>query len=990
MIMQTKTLILRIFVLGFISFFGASFELEAHQSAKPKFHFEEESPKSSRRIYLSQFSVATGNSKRVTNLAPNDTYYSAQWGLSSISIEPAWDFTRGAGVTVAIIDSGIDYNHLDLSSNIWFNSAEIPSNGIDDDGNGYVDDYKGWDFYNSDSDPSDDNGHGTHVAGIVSAVRNNSAGIAGVAPESKVMALKVVDQDGGGFVHLVLSAIPNAIRYAANMGAKVINMSLGIPPEYFSFTQLVDLISAIDYAKNLGVTSFVAAGNDDSFIADLPAILDNVITVGSMFSSTTKSWFSNYGSQLDVMAPGSNILSLKAAGTNLAPSYDAAGRYMYLSGTSMATPMAAGVAALLYSMEQNLSFDDVYRRLQFSATDKGVAGYDTMYGYGLINPFKALSEDYYTSGVLKFKRYVSGKTEEYYETGLLKTQNDPTLGLILSYTYDALGRIATQTRTEKDHTGKIINIYEFTNYQYDASNRISAYTENRKNSQAALYKIFDYLNYQYDLSGRIAAYRRIEKDETGKTQNISDFSLFNYNGLNQKTGYRETFKNSQGVVYRIEDYANYLYDATGKIASYQKTQKDQTGQTQSIFQYSAYQYDAAGRIVGYQESFLNSQSLVFKIIEHSNYLYDAYGRISEYTQTEKTSLGDTVRSSRFSNFAYDSVGRPSAYTRTDRNDAGSVMGSVRFSDYVYDSLRRLAGYKETYRNSSGQTVSIYQYHGYYYDSVGRVAGLIRTQKDSAGTTLGSIKYANYSYDGQRRLLGYLETVRNASGTTLKTIQYSGYYYDSIGRLAGFFKNEKDSAGNFISKVKTQDIYHDSLRRKTGQKLINLTATNQTIKTATFASYLYDSKNRLISYSVTEKDAANQLLEKTNYVFYISGNLKSAHETVSGFRYEYYDEIFYIDESKGRLYKKTNPNNSYSLYVEYWPGSGQVKRIENYNLDGTFGGANEFDPTGNPVGALSLSTLQFIDSKRSIMLNNHSNAVQLLPSFSSSDEFSDPI
>src|SRR3989338_3200623 len=166
----------------------------------------------------------------------NDTHFALQWGIDAINAEEAWAFNQGDGIVAAIIDTGLDFLHPDIQSNIWLNTDEVAGNGIDDDGNGRIDDYRGWDFYYNDNNPTDDHGHGTHVAGIVAAAQNNSQGIAGVAPQSKIMALKVLDSFGGGIISTVLSAINLAIRYAADQGADLINMSLGLSPSFFNAT----------------------------------------------------------------------------------------------------------------------------------------------------------------------------------------------------------------------------------------------------------------------------------------------------------------------------------------------------------------------------------------------------------------------------------------------------------------------------------------------------------------------------------------------------------------------------------------------------------------------------------------------------------------------------------------------------------------------------------------------------------------------------------
>src|SRR5262249_23738821 len=153
---------------------------------------------------------------------------------------------RGAGVVIAVVDTGVDFTHPDLAANAWVNPGEIPGNGIDDDGNGYVDDVHGWDFANDDADPDDDYGHGTHVAGTAAAVGNNGVGIVGIAWESRVMAVKGISASGSGFV----SDLAAGIVYAAENGARVINASWG-----GSHSQVID--DAIAFAHAAGVV-FVA------------------------------------------------------------------------------------------------------------------------------------------------------------------------------------------------------------------------------------------------------------------------------------------------------------------------------------------------------------------------------------------------------------------------------------------------------------------------------------------------------------------------------------------------------------------------------------------------------------------------------------------------------------------------------------------------------------------------------------------------------------
>ncbi len=205
------------------------------------------------------------NHKVSLQLTPSDASFNTQWALDNtgqtggkpnadINAPQAWDITTGgSNVIVAVIDSGVDYLHPDLTANMWVNPGEIPGNKIDDDGNGYVDDVHGYDFLNKDGDPMDDNGHGTHVAGTIAAVTNNATGIAGVSWNAKIMALKFTDATGSGSVANAISAI----LYAANMGAKVMNNSWGSP--YYS-ELLFDAISDATFNITTQQGSLFVAG----------------------------------------------------------------------------------------------------------------------------------------------------------------------------------------------------------------------------------------------------------------------------------------------------------------------------------------------------------------------------------------------------------------------------------------------------------------------------------------------------------------------------------------------------------------------------------------------------------------------------------------------------------------------------------------------------------------------------------------------------------
>jgi len=296
------------------------------------------------------------------NVVANDWGYTGGylWGLhntgqnsgtvdADIDAPEAWDITTGSrSVIVAVIDSGVDYNHPDLASNIWTNTREIAGDGRDNDGNGYADDLHGFDFANGDGDPMDDNGHGTHVAGTIAAAGNNGVGMTGVSWGAQIMALKFLDAAGSGY----LSNAVSALNYAVMMGAQISNNSWGGGP----YEQV--LHDAIQSAGAKGHLFVAAAGNENSnnnAVASYPGNfnLDNVISVAATDRNDRMASFSNWGATtVDLAAPGVMIASTTPGNT-----------YSYMDGTSMATPHVSGVAALLWSSDPSLSTAEVKQRL---------------------------------------------------------------------------------------------------------------------------------------------------------------------------------------------------------------------------------------------------------------------------------------------------------------------------------------------------------------------------------------------------------------------------------------------------------------------------------------------------------------------------------------------------------------------------------------------------------------------------------------------------
>ncbi len=315
----------------------------------------------------------------VTPTIPNDQSWGFQWGPPDIQAPLAWSVTTGtASVAIAVIDTGIDLTHPDLAPNLWTNSGEMGldayghdkrTNGIDDDGDGYVDDWRGWNFVAGTNYPQDDQGHGTHVSGIAAAVGNNGLGIAGMAWGVRIMPLKILDSSGYGSD----SNLATAMIYATDHGARVINLSLG---DTLPATVMED---AVNYAYGHGVTVVAAAGNYGTQVL-YPAAYPNAIAVASVDINNGHSYFSNTGPEVALAAPGSNIYSTCLGGG-----------YCYKLGTSMATPHVAGTAALLAGRLPSNTADNIRAALQNTALDLGPAGRDPQFGYGLVQAYDALN-----------------------------------------------------------------------------------------------------------------------------------------------------------------------------------------------------------------------------------------------------------------------------------------------------------------------------------------------------------------------------------------------------------------------------------------------------------------------------------------------------------------------------------------------------------------------------------------------------------------------
>lgn len=290
----------------------------------------------------------------VADTLPNDPFLPNQSDFTRMGVTAAWDISTGSSsVIVAVIDTGVDYTHPDLAPRV----------------------IQGRDFYNGDSDPADDNGHGTAVAGIIGACTNNMLGIAGLTWNTKIMPIKVTSSTGSA----PYSAIANGIVYAADNGARV--ASISIAGGMYSST----LENAVNYAYQHGCLVVAAAGNSSSPSVYYPAGCTNAVAVGATDGNDQLYSYSNYGSALDIVAPGYAYTTARGGG------------YCSFGGTSCATPHVSGVAALIASLNPQYSAADIANILTKNADDLGPAGWDQYTGWGRVNAYKAVHSAYNTN-----------------------------------------------------------------------------------------------------------------------------------------------------------------------------------------------------------------------------------------------------------------------------------------------------------------------------------------------------------------------------------------------------------------------------------------------------------------------------------------------------------------------------------------------------------------------------------------------------------------
>jgi thermitase len=277
----------------------------------------------------------------------NDLYFQSQWGLARVGAPASWTLSSGAGVTVAVLDSGVELTHPDLLGHLQ----------------------PGYDFINDDSDPDDDNGHGTRMTGIIAATQNNAIGISGVAPQAQILPVKVLDAEGNG----PYSVVASGIAYAVDHGARVLNLSLaGTAPSSV-------LQAAIDYATAHDVVLVAASGNAGNDVPTYPAAASGAVAVGAINSSDQRAYFSNYGAWLSFAAPGDGIVTTTRGGL-----------YGGSSGTSPAAAFGSGVFALLFGAHPTMSRSEAIARVEAGTVDLGSNGWDPYFGEGRADAYAAL------------------------------------------------------------------------------------------------------------------------------------------------------------------------------------------------------------------------------------------------------------------------------------------------------------------------------------------------------------------------------------------------------------------------------------------------------------------------------------------------------------------------------------------------------------------------------------------------------------------------
>lgn len=401
--------------------------------------------------------AGSGMGMEVVIHIPNDPMYSSkgnvysgfenlqdQWALHLLNMSEAWQYSKGSGVVVAVVDTGV------MTKKVGF-YGPVTTHG---DLEGQLTNQDDWFDIVDGGLPDDKQGHGTHIAGIIAAKGDNGKGMIGIAPESKIMPVRVTKTGAStpenNWTASVWSQVAEGIIWAAQHGSRVINVSLSSSTDEYDESIRDLMYDAIAAARAAGAIVVVSAGNDNSEMRNyFPSGFDNVITVGALshqydstystiFGQVSRANFSNYGMDLDFMAPGVDILSTSINGSyGNEPLVDQYGDYYTgKNGTSFSAPMVSGLIALLLAQNPLQTFADIYRRLEFSSIDMGAAGFDEYYGHGRIDALAALSHDYYNDGRVRKFFDIDNTWTEYVYWGTSPTNVTPRV----TTKYDANNR----------------------------------------------------------------------------------------------------------------------------------------------------------------------------------------------------------------------------------------------------------------------------------------------------------------------------------------------------------------------------------------------------------------------------------------------------------------------------------------------------------------------------------------------------------------------
>ena len=483
--------------------------------------------------------------------SPNDPSFStSQQYLNIIKASEAWDINTGnEKIIIAIVDTGIDWEHPDLADNIWINTDEIDNNGIDDDNNGFIDDIRGWDFGGlngtSDNNPKEDRAdHGTLVAGLASAVTNNEVGIASIGYKSKLMSVKTAQDDIRSESGLALVAYGyEGITYAADNGAKIINCSWG-SSNYSNAAQAV-----IDYAISKGALVVAAAGNDNSSAGFYPANYNGVLSVAGTNNSDIKASWSNYGTKIDVCAPGVNVYS----------TWQNDPFYISADGTSLSSPITAGLAALVANQFPAFSPLQIAEQIRVNSDniDNNNLLYKNLLGAGRINAFKALTNTNSKSVRITDIEFTEiGDGDGIYESG--ETINiSPTLSNYLS----AISNLNVTIETENQNLqflkngGNVGSLFTLQNFNTSADFFSIAVNENAQENVdinlKLVYSDNDYQDFEWITISINPTY------EIQTTENLS--ITFTSSG---SIGFDDYPTNLKGNGLRYKDGPNILFESS--------------------------------------------------------------------------------------------------------------------------------------------------------------------------------------------------------------------------------------------------------------------------------------------------------------------------------------------------------------------------------------------------------------------------------------------